>query len=93
MVLGDSHLGLDLQFGVQEHPILKALVHENYNINDNYHYNDIGRSSEWGLNLEVHLPQVLLCFELLQGLVSPSAPCAFREKVKRQAWRMAQSAL
>ena len=42
MVLGDSHLGLDLQFGVQEHPILKALVHENYNINDNYHYNDIG---------------------------------------------------
>ena len=43
VVLGDSHLGLDLQFGVQEHPILKALVHENYNINDNYHYNDIGR--------------------------------------------------
>jgi len=42
VVLGDSHLGLDLQFGVQEHPILKALVHENYNINDNYHYNDIG---------------------------------------------------
>ena len=42
MVLGDSHLGLDLQFGVQEHTILKALVHENYNINDNYHYNDIG---------------------------------------------------
>ena len=42
VVLGDSHLGLDLQFGVQEHTILKALVHENYNINDNYHYNDIG---------------------------------------------------
>ena len=42
MVLGDSHLGLDLQYGVQEHTILKALVHENYNINDNYHYNDIG---------------------------------------------------
>lgn len=42
VVLGDSHLGLDLQFGVQEHAIMRALVHENYNINDEFHYNDIG---------------------------------------------------
>ena len=43
VVLGDSHLGLDLQFGVQEHAIMRALVHENYNINDKFHYNDIGK--------------------------------------------------
>ena len=43
MILGDSHLGLDLQFGVQEHAIMKALVHENYNIRNEYHYDDIGQ--------------------------------------------------
>jgi len=42
VVLGDSNLKIDLQFGVQEHNILQALVHENYDINDEYHENDIG---------------------------------------------------
>merc|ERR550519_2203200 len=42
VILGDSHLGLDLQFGVQEHSIMKALVHEDYDIRDDFHYNDIG---------------------------------------------------
>ena len=40
--LGDSNLKIDLQFGVQEHKILQALVHEDYDINDEYHENDIG---------------------------------------------------
>jgi len=42
VVLGDSNLKIDLQFGVQEHKILQALVHEDYDINDEYHENDIG---------------------------------------------------
>lgn len=42
VVLGDSNLKLELQFGVQEHKIMQALVHEDYDINDLYHQNDIG---------------------------------------------------
>jgi len=42
VVLGDSNLKLELQFGVQEHKIIQALVHENYDVNDELHQNDIG---------------------------------------------------
>jgi len=42
VVLGDSNLKLELQFGVQEHTIMQALVHEDYDINDEYHQNDLG---------------------------------------------------
>jgi len=42
VILGDSNLKLELQFGVQEHRIMQALVHENYDINDEFHQNDIG---------------------------------------------------
>jgi len=42
VVLGDSNLKMELQFGVQEHRIMQALVHENYHINDEFHENDIG---------------------------------------------------
>ena len=92
MVLGDSHLGLDLQFGVQEHPILKALVHENYNINDNYHYNDIGGWMNVVQSQTYRSLQALLFFELQPGLVNPSALYAFHARVKRQAWRTGPSA-
>ena len=44
MVLGDSNLKLELQFGVQEHTIMQALVHEDYDINDEYHQNDLGKT-------------------------------------------------
>jgi len=42
VVLGDSNLKVELQFGVQEHKIMQALVHEDYDINDEYHQHDIG---------------------------------------------------
>jgi len=42
VVLGDSNLNEDIPFGVQEHVLMKALVHENYDINDNLHHHDIG---------------------------------------------------
>lgn len=42
VVLGDSNLKLELPYGVQEHNIEKAVVHENYDINDSLHQNDIG---------------------------------------------------
>ena len=45
MVLGDSNLKLELQFGVQEHKIIQALVHENYDVNDELHQNDIGEKN------------------------------------------------
>ena len=41
-MLGDSNLKLELPYGVQEHDIDKAVVHENYDINDSLHQNDIG---------------------------------------------------
>ena len=43
VVLGDSNLKLELPYGVQEHNIVKAAVHENYDINDELHQNDLGR--------------------------------------------------
>ena len=43
VVLGDSNLKLELPYGVQEHDIAKAVVHENYDINDSLHQNDIGK--------------------------------------------------
>ena len=43
VVLGDSNLKLDLPYGVQEHKISKAIVHENYDSNDVLHHNDIGK--------------------------------------------------
>ena len=39
-MLGDSNLKLELPYGVQEHSIDKAVVHENYDINDSLHRND-----------------------------------------------------
>ena len=42
-MLGDSNLKLELPYGVQEHSIDKAVVHENYDINDSLHQNDIGK--------------------------------------------------
>ena len=43
VVLGDSNLKLELPYGVQEHNIEKAVVHENYDINDELHQNDLGK--------------------------------------------------
>merc|ERR1719369_2551842 len=42
VILGDSNLHQDIQFGVQEHTIMRALVHENYDINEKIHHHDIG---------------------------------------------------
>ena len=42
-MLGDSHLKLDLPYGVQEHTIAKAVVHEDYDDGDSLHHNDIGK--------------------------------------------------
>jgi len=41
-VLGDSNLNLDLPFGVQELSFEMAIVHENYDKHDDYHFHDIG---------------------------------------------------
>ena len=43
VVLGDSNLRLDLAHGVQEHTIAKAAVHEDYDLGDSVHHNDIGK--------------------------------------------------
>ena len=43
VILGDSNLQIDLPFGVQELQLLHAVVHENYDRNDDHHFNDIGR--------------------------------------------------
>ena len=42
-MLGDSNLKLELPYGVQEHRIEKAAVHENYDVNDDLHQNDLGQ--------------------------------------------------
>ena len=49
VVLGDSNLKLELPYGVQEHSIDKAVVHENYDINDELHKNDIGKRAFYSL--------------------------------------------
>ena len=46
VVLGDSNLRLDLPHGVQEHTISKAVVHEDYDLGDSVHHNDIGKEQQ-----------------------------------------------